>query len=128
MGRALILSGGAPNMTLMAGALCFFEENNIRFDVISTAGAGAAIGLVYVAPKGMTPARALRSIVDLGVHDSIYKWFPVNYKVFEKPGYMADLYRGFLRNETLFPISFHGLKVFNVTRMRMTWGTILPIP
>ncbi len=98
MSRALILSGGAPNMTLMAGALCFFEEKGVRFDVISTAGAGAVVGLIYVAPKEMIPVTALKSLVNLGVHDSIYKWFPVNYKVFEKPGYLADFYRQFLQS------------------------------
>ncbi|MCP4346688.1 MAG: patatin-like phospholipase family protein [Desulfobacterales bacterium] len=101
MSKALILSGGAPNMTLMAGALYFLEEKGVKFDVISSAGAGAVVGLVYVAPKEMNCLDALKGLVDLGVHDSIYKRFPVNYKVFEKPGYLADFYRNLLQSMPL---------------------------
>lgn len=93
---ALILGGGAPNATLMSGALVAFAEAGVEFDVISTAGAGALIGLLYVAPAQGTPVEALRRTVEMGVADAIYDHFPVNYKVFQKPGAVADLYRQLL--------------------------------
>ena len=91
---ALVLGGGAPNATLMSGALSAFAEAGVGFDVISTAGAGALIGLLYLAPGGgRTPAQALASTMEMGIADAIYDHFPVNYKVFQKPGAVADAYR-----------------------------------
>lgn len=90
---ALILGGGAPNATLMAGALVAFEEAGVSFDAVSTAGAGALIGLLYLAPAGGDSLAALKKTVDLGVSDAIYDRFPVNYKVFQKPGPQAELFR-----------------------------------
>lgn len=93
---ALIISGGAPNATLMAGALAAFDEQGVSFDVISTAGAGALLGLMYCAPKTGTPRQAMESLIEMGVADPLYDKFPVNFKVFNKPGMMADLYRNAL--------------------------------
>lgn len=93
---ALILGGGAPNATLMSGALVAFAEANVHFDVISTAGAGALIGLLYVAPAKGSPIEALKRTTEMGVADAIYDHFPVNYKVFQKSGVAADLYRRML--------------------------------
>ncbi|MFA7291581.1 MAG: patatin-like phospholipase family protein [Rhodocyclaceae bacterium] len=93
---ALVLGGGAPNATLMSGALVAFAEAGVKFDVISTAGAGALIGLLYVAPAKGTPIEALRRTTEMGVADAIYDHFPVNYKVFQKSGANADLYRRLL--------------------------------
>ena len=90
---AIVLGGGAPNMALMAGALAAFSERGITFDVVSTSGAGALAGLLWLAPKGAAPADALRAVTTMSVADSIYRWFPVNYKVFNKPGPVADLWR-----------------------------------
>jgi NTE family protein len=90
---ALVLGGGAPNMALMAGALAGFEDLGVEFDVVSTSGAGAVIALLRYAPKGMAPYEALRNVVDLSVADPIYDLFPINYKVFNKPGFLADWYR-----------------------------------
>lgn len=89
---ALVLGGGAPTLTLMAGALAAFADAGVEFDVISTSGAGMLVGLLYAAPKGGDRARALRATVEMGVHDAIYRHFPVNYKVFYKPGPLADLW------------------------------------
>jgi hypothetical protein len=50
------------------------------------------VGLLYAAPRGKDRQAALRATVDMGVHDTIYKRFPVNYKVFYKPGTWADAY------------------------------------
>ena len=57
------------------------------------------VGLLYAAPKGRTGdikrdrAAALKNTVSLGVSDEIYNVFPVNFKVFYKPGLLADVYR-----------------------------------
>lgn len=90
---ALVLGGGAPTLTLQAGALQALDELGVEFDVISTSGAGMLVGLLYTAPRGMTRQEALKNTVNLGVHDAIYRVFPVNYKVFYKPGPLAALYR-----------------------------------
>ena len=58
------------------------EGERVEFDVISTAGAGMLIGLLYAAPKGMSPRQALENTKEMGVHDTIYDLFPVNFKVF----------------------------------------------
>jgi NTE family protein len=90
---ALVLGGGAPNATLMAGSLEAFIDRKVHFDIISTAGAGTLIGLLYRAPRSNDPKAALRALIDMGVDDSIYARFPVNYKVFNKPGQLADFWR-----------------------------------
>jgi NTE family protein len=95
MAIALLLGGGAPNLTLMAGAVAALDEAGVKFDVVSTSGAGMLIGLLYAAPKAMRPAEALKSAVNMGVHDAIYNVFPVNYKVFHKPGAAAQAYTRF---------------------------------
>ena len=57
---ALFLGGGAPNFTLMSGALLALHEKGIRFDIVSMAGAGAVVGLMYLVPKEMTPPAVAR--------------------------------------------------------------------
>ena len=95
MTNALVLGGGAPNLTLMAGAIAALDEAGVKFNVVSTTGAGMLIGLLYAAPKGMTPSAALANTIKMGVDDAIYKVFPVNFKVFHKPGEMAQAYTRF---------------------------------
>src|SRR5215470_8005597 len=98
---ALVLGGGAPNMTLMAGAVAALDEAGVEFDIVSTSGAGMLIGLLYAAPKGQRGdikrdrAAALKNTVNMGVHDAIYRLFPVNYKVFHQPGLLAQAYTKF---------------------------------
>lgn len=92
MAIALMLGGGAPTLTLMSGALVALDEEGVRFDVVSTAGAGMLVGLLYAAPKGATRREALARTVEMGVSDAIYSRFPVNYKVFHKPGDAARAY------------------------------------
>jgi predicted acylesterase/phospholipase RssA len=98
MANALLLGGGAPTLTLEAGALAALHDNEVRFDVVSTAGAGMLVGLLFVAPKGTTARQALENTREMGVHDSIYDLFPVNFKVFHKPGGLADGYRRWLQS------------------------------
>ncbi|MGA7516651.1 MAG: patatin-like phospholipase family protein, partial [Pseudolabrys sp.] len=87
--------GGAPNLTLMAGAVAALDDAGVKFDVVSTSGAGMLIGLLYAAPKGRDRAAALQNTVNMGVHDAIYRFFPVNFKVFHKPGTLAQAYTKF---------------------------------
>jgi predicted acylesterase/phospholipase RssA len=91
--KALVLGGGAPDYTLMTGALLAFEEAGVKFDVYSMAGGGGVVGLSYLAPLNMTREESLRNSVNFGVSDAIYNMFPINYKIFTKPGPAASLYR-----------------------------------
>ena len=98
---ALVLGGGAPNLTLMAGAVAALDDAGVEFDIVSTSGAGMLVGLLYAAPKGgegdikRDRAAALKNTVNMGVHDAIYRFFPVNFKVFHKPGTLAQAYTKF---------------------------------
>lgn len=91
--KALVIGGGAPNSTLVAGALAAFHDNGVEFDVISASGAGVLMGLLYTTPLGCTPRQALQNWAEGGVSDSIYQMLPVNYKVFMKPGAEANVFR-----------------------------------
>jgi predicted acylesterase/phospholipase RssA len=71
------------------------DDAGVKFDVVSTSGAGMLIGLLYAAPKGRDRAAALQNTVNMGVHDAIYRFFPVNFKVFHKPGTLAQAYTKF---------------------------------
>jgi NTE family protein len=101
MGKtALFLAGGAPNMTLTSGALLALHEElvlkrGIEFDIISMAGAGAVVGLMYLRPNGMTIEEALHSTKDFGISDLIYSMLPINYKVFAKSGPSADYFNAY---------------------------------
>jgi NTE family protein len=102
---ALVLGGGAPNMALMAGALAALNDRGVVFDVVSASGAGSLAGLLWLAPKNSTPAEALRSVMTMSVADSIYQQFPVNYKVFQKPGAFADMWRRALAANPFFSLN-----------------------
>ncbi|MGH6903118.1 MAG: patatin-like phospholipase family protein [Geminicoccaceae bacterium] len=97
MANALLLGGGAPTLTLESGALAALLDKQVKFEAVSTAGAGMLVGLLYAAPKGMSPRQALENTREMGVHDAIYDLFPVNFKVFHKPGALADAYRLWLQ-------------------------------
>jgi NTE family protein len=95
--RILVLSGGAPNLTLMSGALLALHDCGLTFEAISMSGAGAVVGLSYLAPKGLTPAEALRNTINFGVSDAIYAVLPLNYKMFFKDGPLAEAFRNYWR-------------------------------
>jgi predicted acylesterase/phospholipase RssA len=89
----IVVSGGAPTIHLAAGALCAFSERGVGFKLIATAGAGALPALLFAAPRkrpGLNPQQAreaaLKSVVNINVHDAIYQSLPNNYKVFHKYG------------------------------------------
>lgn len=93
MSIALVLGGGAPNLTLLSGALAALDERGVTFDVISTSGAGMLIGLLYAAPKNGNRQEALRATQNMGVSDAINKAIPADFKVFQKAGPIANAYR-----------------------------------
>jgi len=98
MAIGLVLGGGAPHLALMSGALLALEEAGLEFKVLSTTGAGMLAGLLYASPKrtkpGMSLSEARRSALNMtatmGVDDFIYQFMPVNFKVFQKPGPVAE--------------------------------------
>lgn len=100
MAIGLVLGGGAPNLPLMTGALLALDEAGVDFKVITTTGAGMVAGLLYAAPRkkkvsdGWVDTRraALRATRDWGIDDLIYDMFPMNYKIFQKPGKLAQAY------------------------------------
>jgi len=103
--RVLCLGGGAPNLTLMSGALHKLHEAGLhdpkkRPNIITMAGAGAVVGLHYLAPKGTKSKvpfslEALENTKNFGVSDAIYELLPINYKTFTKSGPSADLFNEF---------------------------------
>ena len=107
-----MLGGGAPTLTLETGALAALDQMGVEFDAISTAGAGMLVGLLYAAPKGKSRRQALNDSKHMGVHDAIYQNFPVNFKVFHKPGPMADLYRQSLRMMPNMPFGDSSIEQF----------------
>ncbi|MEI8394702.1 MAG: patatin-like phospholipase family protein [Rhodospirillaceae bacterium] len=97
MGKtALVIGGGAPDFTLNTGALLAFEERGVKFDIISMCGGGGVVGLTYLAPKGLTRRDAMLDSMNAGISDSIYRFMPMNYKIFQKAGWNADLFRSIL--------------------------------
>jgi NTE family protein len=101
----MVLSGTAPSMTLMSGAMLAFAERDIEFEVISTAGVGALIGMLYLAPKGGDRMKALRELPNLFVSDWLYKLLPVNFKVFHKYGPFAEAFWKFRKTLPKFQIA-----------------------
>ena len=122
---ALIIGGGAPNATLMSGALVAFEDAGVEFDVVSTAGAGALIGLLYLAPQGGDSRAALKSTVEMGVADTIYQHYPVNFKVFQKPGAIADLYRNLLQANPMAQALERQYGESNMAKLFSDWAKLL---
>ncbi|WP_040476502.1 patatin-like phospholipase family protein [Paramagnetospirillum caucaseum] len=94
---ALVLGGGAPNCTLMTGAMLAFDEAGVKFDVISGAGGGGAMALMYASPAdGLSRQENLRNSINLSVSDAIFNVLPINYRVFVKGSRIAEMYRGLL--------------------------------
>jgi hypothetical protein len=130
----LTLSGGAPHSPLMAGALCALKEiigddlngGKKHFDAIYTAGGGALVGLLLVAPKGGDAPTALRKMVKMGIADPIYNMFPLAYKVFVKPGPLVPFFQEW---GELFKRSTSHLRFFRatVTTFLKLWGGPSPV-
>jgi hypothetical protein len=93
----VVMSGGAPTSPLMAGFLYALVDRPKReqrvFKNFHTSGAGALMALLMLAPKKGDPKKALREWVESGIADEIYKLFPVNFKLFRKPGPFSPMFR-----------------------------------
>jgi NTE family protein len=89
----VVMSGGAPHSSLMAGFLYTLLRQGKTFKVFHTSGAGALMALLAIAPRDPDPETALLRWSEVGVADMIYRWLPVNFKLFSKPGPYAPLYR-----------------------------------
>ena len=63
------------------------------FKTFHTSGAGALMALLTIAPRERDPEQALLRWSTVGVADTIYRWLPVNFKLFSKPGPYAPLFR-----------------------------------
>src|SRR5271155_5350551 len=60
----LLASGGAPNLHLIAGALCALHKQKNSFEVIGASGAWAVAGLLYAVPKHLGgPVAALEGSI-----------------------------------------------------------------
>jgi predicted acylesterase/phospholipase RssA len=77
----LVLSGYAPAMTLASGAMLGFMEKGIEFDVISTSGSGALVALLFLAPAGNDPKRALEELPNLYMSDLTHAMAPLNLRL-----------------------------------------------
>jgi predicted acylesterase/phospholipase RssA len=108
-------------MALMAGALAALHDRGVTFDVVSCSGAGSLAGLLWLAPKGGDPAAALRSVTTMSVADPIYQHFPVNYKVFQKPGQLANLWRQAIAANPLFNLVPKDYEGSNPYAAAMDW-------
>ena len=126
MAVALMLGGGAPTLTLETGALAALDEMGAEFDAVSTAGAGMVVGLLYAAPKGKSRQQALADSKHMGVHDSIYAHFPVNFKVFQKPGPMAELFRQALHTMPKVPMGTSSPERFVSDCMALMFSALCP--
>jgi len=100
----IVLSGWAPAMTLMSGVMRGFIDEKIKFDVVSTSGIGAFIGLLYLAPKGKTPDQALKELPNLFVSDLLHAFVPLNFKVFYKNSPFAQMWYEFRERLQKIPV------------------------
>jgi predicted acylesterase/phospholipase RssA len=119
--RILVLGGGAPNLTLMSGALLAFHDHGLTFDVITMAGAGAVVGLVYLAPRNLTPVEALRNTMNFGVSDAIYSLCPINFKMFSKGGALAEHFSDFWRTLPAVQVAEHQLGMSPAQKLESDW-------
>ncbi len=88
----IVLSGYPQAVTLASGAMLGFQEKGIEFDVISTSGPGALVGLLALAPRG-NPKQALGELPNIYTSDLFYRFLPINVRIdtrnspFAKPMY-----------------------------------------
>src|SRR5262249_14960950 len=130
----LALSGGAPHSPLMAGALCALHEEigdelnggKGYFDAIYTAGGGALVGLLLVAPKGGDAPSALRRLVRMGIADPIYPLFPLAYKTFIKQGPLVPFFQAWGDLFKQSPTHLHLYRAVVTTTLKLWGGPSVP--
>src|SRR3982074_1927459 len=91
----LVIGGGAPHSTLMSGALLALHRAGLKYDMVSMAGGGGVVGLIYLSPKSMTPEQALESTLNFGVSDLLYSMFPDILNLSRKARRSADAFRDY---------------------------------
>jgi predicted acylesterase/phospholipase RssA len=119
--RALVLGGGAPNFTLMSGALLALHRAGVTFDLVYMAGAGGVVGLIYMAPKDLTPDQALQNTMNFGVSDPIYAMVPVNYKLFYKGGPAAETFRDYWTSLPPVQAAMHQFGMSSQEKLAADW-------
>ena len=119
--NALVLGGGAPNLTLMSGALLALHELGVKFEMIYMAGGGSVVGCVYLAPKTLTPEEALEDTINLAVSDPIYEMLPINYKVFNKGGPSATAFRDYWKTLPEVQRAMNQYGQSNVEKLNSDW-------
>jgi NTE family protein len=119
--KALVLGGGAPNLTLMSGALLALHEGGLRFEMIYMAGGGSVVGCVYLAPKTLTPEEALEDTINLAVSDPIYEMLPINFKVFNKGGPSATAFRDYWKTLPEVQRAMNQYGQSNVEKLNSDW-------
>jgi NTE family protein len=119
--KALVLGGGAPNLTLMSGALLALDRAGLKFDYIYMAGGGSVVGCVYLAPKTLNRRQALEDTMNLGVSDPIYEMLPINYKVFNKGGPSATAFRDYWRTLPEVQWAMHQYGMNNNQKLNADW-------
>jgi predicted acylesterase/phospholipase RssA len=119
--RALVLGGGAPNFTLMSGALLALHRAGVTFDLIYMAGAGGVVGLVYLAPKDLTPEQGLLNTMNYGISDPIYAMVPINYKLFNKGGPAAEVFRDYWNSLPPVQAANHQLGMTDQEKLAADW-------
>ncbi len=122
MGKtALVLGGGAPDFTLMSGALLALHRAGLRFDLVYMAGAGGVVGLVYLAPNGMTSEEGLLNTMNYGISDPIYAMVPINYKLFSKGGPAAEVFRDYWNSLPPVQAANHQLGMTSEQKLAADW-------
>jgi NTE family protein len=119
--RALVLGGGAPNFTLMSGALLALHRAGITFDLVYMAGAGGVVGLVYLAPKDLTTEQGLLNTMNYGISDPIYAMVPINYKLFSKGGPAAEAFRDYWTSLPQVQAAMHQFGMTNEQKLAADW-------
>jgi NTE family protein len=105
----VVLSGGAPYSPLAAAALAAIYDAGKTFTTFYTSGAGATVGLLYLAPlDGRTVPESLKSVLDVGIDNRIYDIMSIPYKTFFKSGPWAPLFATWARAFHLPEIEGHG--------------------
>jgi hypothetical protein len=85
------------------------------------AGAGGVVGLVYLAPKGLTPEEALLNTMNYGVSDQIYAMVPINYKLFNKGGPAAEAFRDYWTSLPRVQAAMHQFGMSNEQKLAADW-------
>jgi predicted acylesterase/phospholipase RssA len=85
------------------------------------AGAGGVVGLVYLAPKDLTPEQGLLNTMNYGISDPIYAMVPINYKLFNKGGPAAEVFRDYWNSLPPVQVANHQLGMTDQQKLAADW-------